>query len=86
MPTIGLIVDGLFDQRAITALINKQRPKVAVKARQCGGGRKNSKAIGLLKTFEYRRDVNFAIWVTDAEADDPIVVEGRMTETVEIFR
>jgi hypothetical protein len=82
MPTIGLIVDGLFDQKAITALVNRQRPKAAVRARQCGGGRNHAKAVGILREFEHRRLVDFAIWVTDAEDEEPALVETLMAEAV----
>jgi hypothetical protein len=82
MPTIGLIVDGLFDQKAITALVRKHRPKVAVKARQCGGGRNHAKAVCILKEFTHRENVDFAIWVTDAEDEDPALVETLMAEAV----
>src|ERR1700745_2682828 len=86
MPTIGLIVDGLFDYKAITALVRRTRPGIVVKPRQCGGGRNNSKAIGLLKIFEHERLIDFAIWVTDAENDDPAEVERLMIAAVEKAR
>ena len=82
MPTIGLIVDGQYDRKAISALLQKARSKIKIKARQCGGGRNNSKAIGILKIFERERNVDFAIWVTDAENDDPLEVEKLMNEAV----
>jgi len=82
MLTIGLIVDGQYDLKAISALLRKVRSKPKVKARQCGGGRNISKAIDILKIFERERNIDLAIWVTDAENDDPREVEKLMNEAV----
>ncbi len=66
--------------------MRKHRSKIKVKACQCGGGRKNSKAIGLLKNFEHPGSLDLAIWVTDAEDDDPVEVERLMNEAVKKAR
>ncbi len=81
MPKIGLVADGLFDQGAIGILLSKCGQGVTVVRRQCGG-RNISRALGILKEFERRGLVDFAIWATDSEADVPGKLETQMRKAV----
>jgi hypothetical protein len=81
VPRIGLVADGLFDERAIGILLSKCGQGITVVPRQCGG-RNFSRAAGILKELERRDLVDLAIWATDSETDDPVQLETRMREAV----
>jgi hypothetical protein len=79
---VGLITDGIFDLKAIRVLIERCKQGIRVEARQSGGGRNLTKALGFFKEFDQRSLVDVAIWVTDAEKDVPRLVETQMRDAL----
>ncbi len=74
MAAIGLLTDGPFDKLAIAALVRTCRPGVGVESRQCP--RDNTKkAIRILKELARPNMVSFAVWVRDAETNEPEEVQ-----------
>ena len=74
MAAIGLVTDGAYDRLAITALVRACRPGVRVEPRQCP--RDNTKkAVRILKELARPSMVSFAIWVRDAESNEPEEVQ-----------
>jgi hypothetical protein len=70
MAAIGLLTDGAFDKLAIDALVRSCRPGIEVKPRQCP--RDNTKkAIRIVKELARPSMVSFAVWVRDAETNEP---------------
>jgi hypothetical protein len=85
MPNIGLVADGLYDQRVIAILLRECGQGITVVPRQCGGGQaigKDCKAIRILRELDRPGLVDFAIWATDSETDDPRRIEVRMRSAV----
>ena len=68
--SIGLLVDGPFDEEAVAALLRKLRPGIGIVSRV--PGRSFTKTVGILKADLKLRTCDGVIWVTDAEADDPL--------------
>jgi len=86
VPKIGLVVDGVYDQRAIAILLRKCGQGIMVVPRQCGGGQAVGKAIQILRELARPSLVDFAIWATDSETEDPTEVEARMRKAVKDAR
>ena len=84
MAAIGLVTDGAYDRLAIAALIRACRPGIGVEPRQCPRD-STQKAIRILKELARPGMVSFAVWVRDAESNEPEEVqrlEKLMSDTV----
>ena len=74
MAAIGLVTDGAYDRLAITALVRACRPGVEVESRQCPRD-STRKVIRILKELARPNMVSFAVWVRDAETNEPEEVQ-----------
>src|SRR5216684_784261 len=74
MAAIALVTDGAYDRLAITALVRACRPGVEVESRQCPRD-STRKVIRILKELARPNMVSFAVWVRDAETNEPEEVQ-----------
>ncbi len=79
--SLGLVVDGPFDEEAHAALLRKLRPGIAIVSRVAG--RNLRKAVAILTVDPKLRTCDGVIWVTDAETDNPSQYLKRMRSEVQ---
>ena len=84
MPRFGLVVEGSYDEAALTELIHKcAHSQVDVIGRPCGSKQALMKRFpGFLEEFRYGSDINKALVVRDANNEDPADLIKRMQSKV----
>src|SRR5262245_52678357 len=87
MPSVGLIVEGIYDEAALTELVQKCiSPEVDIICRPCGGVPQLMKLFpGFLKEFEHANaglPVDKGIVIRDADQKDPDALVSRMESKI----
>jgi hypothetical protein len=84
MPTIGLVVEGQYDEAALKELMQKCSPTtVDVIGRPCGSVSQLMKRFpGFLEEFRYRTDIEKALVIRDAGNKDPLEMLKLMEDKI----
>lgn len=70
MPTIGLIVEGAYDEAAIPVLVKRCRPNAKVIIRKCRGS-VTGRLAGIVVELGRTRGIERIVVVSDADGEEP---------------
>ncbi len=82
MPTIGLVVEGEYDDAAIQVLIKRSRKGVKVVTRQCRGTVTAAKLRGILSELKRRYRPEKVLIVRDTDGGDPASLIAAMKNMI----
>jgi hypothetical protein len=82
MPTIGLVVEGEYDEAAIQVLIRRSRKGVKVVTRQCRGTVTAAKLRGILAELRRAYRPEKVLIVRDTDGGDPASLIAAMKNMI----
>src|SRR5216683_3289889 len=81
MPTVGLIVEGLYDEAVIPVLVKRCRARVNVVTRKCRGSI-TGKLAGILAELERSSRADKVLVISDADSEQPSVIVKAISKRI----